>query len=267
MALKNYKLGRGEVHFSKYDSVAKDYGPFRYLGNTPEFNINIESDSLDHYSSDHGVGEKDASIPTTMNRTATLIADEIVAENIAMYLFGSVSTIAVTAMGSAQVDTITNVQLGYGYPLGVSEADPVGALKVIFPGTGGTLFKVTDSAGTTTYTAGTDYIFDQTTMLVTPLKGGTITAGSTIKINFAEAAYSTEQIVSGSDPVEGRIRYVEDNPAGDNLVYNMPYVVVRPNGDFTMKAESDWQALPFEVEILRSGSMQAIYVNGLPFTP
>lgn len=263
MALKNYKLGRGEVHFSKLDTVTKTFGPFRYLGNTPEFNINIESDSLDHFSSDHGVGEKDASVPTTMSRTASIVADEIVAENIAMYLFGSVTQVSVSAMASAQVDTITAVKLGYGYPLGVDANDKVGALKVIFPGAGATQFKVTDSTGTTTYTAGTDYIFDQKTMLVTPLKGGTIVAGSTIKINWAEAAYTTEQIQSGSDPVEGRIRYVEDNPMGDDTIWNLPYVVVRPNGDFALKAESDWQALPFDIEILKDGSFPAIIVNGL----
>ena len=263
MALKEYKLGRGEVHFSKLDSVTKVFGPYRYLGNTPEFNINIESDSLDHYSSDHGVGEKDASVPTTMNRTASLVADEIVAENIAMYLFGDVQTISVSAMGSAQVDTITGVKLGYGYPLGLSDSDGVGALKVIFPGTGGTLFKVTDSTVTTTYVAGTDYIFDQKSMLVTPLKGGAITSGQTIKINFAEAAYTTEQISSGSNPVEGRIRYVEDNPMGSDLIWNLPYVVVRPNGDFALKAESDWQALPFDIEILKNASLPAILCNGL----
>lgn len=267
MAIKKYKLGRGEVHFSRLDTTTDVFGPFRYIGNTQEFNINIESDELAHYSMDHGVGEKDASVPTTMNRTASMIADEITAENISLFLFGTVSTIAVSAMAAAQVDTIVGVKLGWGYPIGVTASDPVGALKVIFPGAGATLFRVTDSAGTTVYTAGTDYYFDQVSMLVTPLKGGAITEGSTIKIDFAEAAYSTEQITSGSDPVEGKIRYVEFNPKGDNLIWNLPYVMIRPNGDFALKAESDWMALPFEVEILRSGILPAIMVNGAPFTP
>ena len=241
MALKEYKLGRGEVHFSKYDPFTKTFGPFRYLGNSPEFNITAEANTLDHYSMDHGAGEKDASVTTSLTRSATLVCDEISYENIAMYVFGDTSTISVSAMSSVQIDTINNVKLGYGYPLGVDANDKVGALKIIFPGTGVTEFKVTNATFSTTYVAGTDYIFDQKTMLVTPLKGGGIAAGSTIKIHFAEAAYSTQQVVSGSEPTQGRIRYVEDNPMGSDMVYTLPFVTMRAGGDFALKAESDWQ--------------------------
>ncbi len=55
------------------------------------------------------------------------------------------------------------------------------------------------------------------------------------------------------------------NPVGKQFDYSLPYVSISPNGDFNLKGE-EWQQIPFSLEILRKGSLEAVYVNGQPFT-
>lgn len=265
---KDYVLGRGELRVAIFDPNTSIYSGFRYMGNTPEFNLSVETDSLDHFSMDRGVGEKDATVVTSTNRSATIIADEITGPNLALFLFGTTSTIAVSAMSAVATDTINNVQLDYYYGLGITALDPVGALKIIYPGAGATLFAVKNNAGDTTYVAGTDYLFDPRTAMVKVLKGGAIVAGSTIKISYAEAAYSYDEVKSGAQPIQAALKYHSFNAYGKEQDFHIPLATVRPNGDFALKAESDWQSMPFELEILAPGNgLAAIYANNLPFTP
>jgi hypothetical protein len=262
---KEYVLGRGELFISIFNPNTSLYGAFRYMGNTPEFNVSVETDSLDHYSMDRGVGEKDATVVTSTNRSATIVADEITGPNLALFLFGSTSTIAVSALAAVVVDTIAAVELDRFYALGVTAADPVGVLKVIYPGAGATLFAVKNTAGSTTYVAGTDYIFDARTAMVKILKGGAITAGQEIKISYAEAAYSYEEVKSGAQPIQAGLKYKSYNAYGAEQDWHIPLATVRPNGDFALKAEADWQSMPFELEILAPGNgLSAIYCNNLP---
>lgn len=265
---KDYVLGRGELFVALFDPNTETYGAYRYMGNTPEFNLSIETDSLDHYSMDRGVGEKDATVVTSTNRSATIVADEITGPNLALFLFGTTSIVSVSAMGATVMQAITGVELDRFYALGVTANDPVGVLKVIYPGTGATLFTVTNAAASTTYVAGTDYIFDTRTSMIKILKGGSITAGQEIRINYAEAAYNYEEIKSGAVPVQAGLKYKSYNAYGGEMDFHIPLTTVRPNGDFALKAEADWQSMPFEVEILApGGGLSAIYANNLPFTP
>ena len=71
--MNQYVLGRGEIDFSRFRTGGQDPEGFRYIGNTPEFNLTIESENLDHFNSDRGVNEKDASIVLTTNRSGSLM--------------------------------------------------------------------------------------------------------------------------------------------------------------------------------------------------
>lgn len=265
--MTNYTIGRGEVHFARFASGTTTPMGFRYIGNTPEFSLTFESTKLDHFNSDRGIREKDASVTIEVARSGQITTDEIDNENVSMFLFSAAGaeTIAV-AGGAVTNEVIADVVLGRSYPLGVSDSDPVGALSVAFPGSGGTLFTVKNSGGTTTYTAGTDYVFNTGTGLLTPLEGGTITAGSDIKVNYTELAYNYELVKSGSEPVAGALKFITFNPIGEQRVYTLPYVSISPNGDYNLKGD-EWQQLPFNFEILRKGALEAVYVNGAPFTP
>lgn len=259
----NYTVGRGELYFARFAPGTLNATGYRYLGNTPEFSMTLESENLDHYSSDRGIREKDASVTIEVSRSLSIVADEITAANLSMFFFGQYETTTVAGGGSAVTETLTDVALNHSYPLGVDDDNPTGVLKAVFPGTGGTLFKVTNSGATTTYAPVDDYVYSQDTGLITITNDGAIAEGDDIKVTYTEAAYSHTSIVSGAEPVSGALKYVTRNPIGSQFVYTLPYVTIRPNGDFNLKGD-DWQSIPFSGEILRKGTLEAVYINGVP---
>lgn len=50
--------------------------------------------------------------------------------------------------------------------------------------------------------------------------------------------------------VRGALRFIADNPEGENRDKYFPYVKLTPNGDYNLKAET-WLVMEFNVEILR----------------
>ncbi len=125
MAAQNYTLGRGKVYFSRFKTGTQIPLGFKYIGNTPEFSLTIESENLDHFSSDQGIREKDDSVPLEVTRTGSLITDNIDPENVALFFFGEASTVALTS-ASAQTENFTDVKKGNSYKLGISGAAPAG---------------------------------------------------------------------------------------------------------------------------------------------
>lgn len=266
MAEKNYVVGRGEVHFARFLPGTTTRTGYRYIGNTPEFSMTLESQNLDHFSSDRGIREKDASVTIEVGRSLSIVADEITAQNLALFFFGDNETTTIAGGGSAITETFSNVGLDLSYPLGVTDDDPLGVLKAVYPGVSATLFAVKDGTGVTTYVAGDDYVYDPATGLVKFLSGGDIDEAQAVKVTYTEAAYSFDRITSGAEPVAGALKFITKNPIGDQFIYTLPYVTIRPNGDFNLKGD-DWQQIPFSGEILRLGDLEAVYLNGAPYTP
>jgi hypothetical protein len=122
---QNYTLGRGKLHFSRFKTGTQTPEGFRYIGNTPEFNLTIESENLDHFSSDYGIREKDDSVLLEVNRSGTMITDNIDPENIALFFLGAASVAALVA-ASGLTEDIDDVKLGHGYKLGQSASNPAG---------------------------------------------------------------------------------------------------------------------------------------------
>jgi hypothetical protein len=56
------------------------------------------------------------------------------------------------------------------------------------------------------------------------------------------------------------MQYRQDNAYGVNRTYLFPNVKVRPNGDFALKGD-EWQRLTFAVEVLKSATAEAIYID------
>lgn len=261
---RNYTVGRGEVHIAKFKPGTQVPEGYRYIGNTPEFSLNLESETLEHVNSDRGIRERDASVTIEVTRSGTIVADEILAENIGMFLFGAAEI--VTSAGGLGTDVITDVKSNRSYALGVTNERPVGVLKVAFPGENATAFKVTDAADEdTTFEAGVDYVYNTQSGLVTILEGGAIVEGSSIKVTYTELAYSHEMITSGSEPINAALKFVTYNPIGKQFNWTFPYVTIRPNGDYNLKGD-EWQQIPYSFDILRKGALEAVYVNGAPFT-
>lgn len=255
----NYTLGRGRIYFGKFGDDGVTAIGERYLGNTPECSFTIEAETLDHFSSDEGINEKDESVPLSTTRTGSFTTDNIDPENLAYFFFGSADTLAVST-ATVTDEVVGPVEPGYTYKLGVSPTVPMGQSNLIVHTAPSTKIIVKDTSGTPTYVEGTDYEVDLNTGMVTIIEGGDIESGDELKISYKTSAHSVARVVSGSMPIEGSMRFVSTNPKGKLYDYFMPWVKITPNGDFALKGD-EWQVIPFNLEILKKGTLEAFYIT------
>jgi len=251
----NQTLGRGEIHFSLFRTGYTPDG-FRYVGNTPEFSYTSNLEKLDHFSSDHGIREKDKSVVLQTDFTASLTMDDIQADNLALTMFGSASVLAQSA-ASSLTETFTDVTPGLGYQVGLTDSRPAGYHS---------LASVVVKVGVSTKTITTDYTVDTELGIVTPVVGGGIVQDDEMIVEFNVTAKSRIMVVSGAEQVEGALRFISYNAEGDKFDYYFPYVKLGPNGDIPLKTD-EWMQLPFTVEILKRPTQERIYCNGRPYTP
>lgn len=259
MATKNYTLGRGKVYFSRFKTGTYTPSGFFYIGNTPEMNLTIQSNELDHYDSDQGVREKDDSVPLEVNRTGSLTTDNIDPDNVALFFFGSSSTLTQAIVASA-TETLSAIEAGRSYKLGITDSNPTGYFGIDTTG-----FAVAVSGGGTALVVDTDYTMDFDTGMISFVEGSALaTDGADIDVTYAVLASSRERVISGSTPVEGAMQYIANNPKGTNYNYYLPYVKITPNGDYALKGDT-WQTIPFNLEILKiDTAREAIYMDGVP---
>jgi len=253
---QNYTLGRGELHFARFTS-GNTPGTFRYIGNSPDFNFSIESEDLDHYSSDGGIREKDCSIVLEVNRTGSFTSDNINRENLSLFLFGEASDV-VTAATTGLTESFTGLRQEDSVKIGITPTTPAGVM-----GIDSATFDVQPAGGGTAFVAGVDYELDADNGLLSIIAGGAIADGTGVDIAYDLRESTRDRVVSGDTAVEGALIYRARNPAGENINYYMPFIKVTPNGDFSLKGD-EFQVLPFNIEILKIPGQEAIYADGAP---
>lgn len=266
----NRVLGRGEVHFAPFNNTENQTPDgFRYLGNSPAFGMTTATQMLDHFNMDHGIKQRDQSIPLEITRTATLELDNIDFANLA-YLFFGISEEIVTAGGSVGPETVNNgigVTPGLEYYVGVTAQTPFGAGELTWHSGSTGPYLLLKDAVPTTYTEGTDYTVDIAKGSFTIVIGGAIAADTVLNVAYKTAANTIVQTISGATPLEGQIRFKADNPAGANIDYLFTWVKLTPDGEFALKGET-WMTMKFKIEILlpTDGIREAMYANGAVFT-
>lgn len=248
----NYTLGRGELHFGQFRPGTQVPRGERYLGNSPELGFTAEQETLDHYNSDRGVRIKDESVILQLDYAGSFITDNISPENLAMFFLGEAMKLTTTAMTGEQ-NEFTDVEQGMSYQLGTSTASPSGVRDV-------------ENVTVGAHVAGTDYVVDEALGRITILEGGGIADGETITVTYDVRASTRERVISKSDTIEGSLRFLAFNPTGKNNDYFMPWVKITPSGDFQLKGD-EWQQLPFDLEILKKGSLESIYMDGRAYQP
>lgn len=259
---KKYTLGRGRVFFDRFangvsvTATTRGDGE-RYLGNTPEFSTTSSAENLDHYDSDAGVRVKDSSVQLTLNRTGKTVVDNIDKENVALYFLGTASSLTQGA-ATGLVETIT-VKKGRFYQLGATEALPAGVRNIA------SVVIKKGSGFSTTVTASGNYEIDEVRGRIFIENNATdIPDDTDIQVTYNVGASVREQIISGSNAIYGALRFVSDNPKGDNRDYFFPYVKMAPDGDYNLKGD-DWQKIGFTFEVLRkSSNVEALYIDGIP---
>lgn len=254
-ASNEYQIPRGKVFFDQYNASDVLTGE-RYLGNCPGVSIAIESEKSDHYNSEGGLREKDASVLVQVDRTGTLNCDNLSMDNLRLFLSGSTET--VTQGTTAVSNEAHTVQQGLYYQLGRTLANPAGVRNI------GSVV-VTDAAGTTTHTAGTDYNIDLVLGRIQILNVG-IENNEVIHVDYTPTAKTWTRVKTGSNAeLYGALRIVSDNASGDNRDFYMPLVTLTPSGDLTLIAEgTDFSTMAFGLEVLKPANAEAIYVDGRP---
>ncbi len=115
---------------------------------------------------------------------------------------------------------------------------------------------VQNSTQTTTYEKGVDYdivtsLKDDKIGRILILENSTITDGSDIKVQYAYSAATYQKINAYADSqMEGRVRFVSDNPAGNNLELEIWRVSLAPEGD-TGLISNEWGTISFTGEVLK----------------
>lgn len=252
----NLVLGRGELYFDPFLSGTTTKTGERYIGNTTEININVESDKLDHFSSDRGIREKDRSVILELRRQGSFTTDNMATENLAMFLLGDVSTVTQTA-GSVTAEGIPDVIKGRYYQIGVSSGNPQGVRGVS---------AVAVKKGATALVLGTDYSLDVTLGRIKILDGSsTVANGDDLTVDYTRASNARTRVTTGaSAEIKGALRYISYNPEGEQRDLYLPYALITPNGDLAMKGE-EWQQASFNIEIQKlDANTAAIYVDGRP---
>jgi len=253
----NYVLGRGKLYFDRFLPNTEINTGERYLGNTPEFSLSVETEEVQHYSSEEGLKIKDESVTLQVDYSGTFTTDNIDLDNIAAFFFGS-KTAQTESAATGSEDTLEGVQQGRYYQLGMSGANPVGLRQV-------TVTDVEDAGGGgSTYTPGTDYTVEPDLGRIYIVEGGNIADGTDIDVTYDVAGHTHDLVVSGSDLIYGALRFISFNGVGRQTDFYMPKVALRPNGEFALKGD-DWQQFGFNVEILKKGSLQNIYADGRPY--
>lgn len=265
----NYVVGRGTVYFDQFKKGSNTKTGELYFGNTPEFTISTDSETLDHYNSDHGLRVMDASVLLEASVSGTFTCDNINAENLALWFLGDVVTSVQTKQTDA-VDVYPSVTRGRYYQLGTTDTNPTGVRNVdkvvivsaspnvsISTGTG----SITDIPGVKVVPA-TDYEVDlELGRIYIEMDAKELAGNVQMAVQYDVAATKRTMVIGKSNMVYGSLRMISDNPVGENKNYFFPKVSLAPDGDYALKGD-DWQVMSFSYKAMQLNTRtQRVYID------
>jgi hypothetical protein len=255
----NYVLGRGMVFFDQFAPGTQTLTGERYLGATASLGISAETQEISHYSSENGVRVKDASVTAQVDYTGATTVENMAADNIAMFFFGTSET-ATIASATGQTERFTAIP-GLFYQLGMTPAKPEGVEQV------SSVSIEKDPDGTpVALTAGTDYEVNLEEGYIEILKGGAVAADDVIEVTYNVAAQTQERVISGRDQIQGALRFRSRNAHGGQRNFYMPKVTLRPNGEYALKGD-EFQSIAFSLDILKAGEqIENLFATGRGLT-
>lgn len=252
-------IGAGRLYFEITDAlgVPVDGGGEVYLGDSPGFGLTVESESLEDWSSDGPIAEKDVDVAIRVNRSFNLTTKNISFENLGLFVIGTAAQVAQSA-GAVEDEEIPSVTPGRFYQLGANPENPTGARGV-------TSVVVTD-ADSDSYELGTDYELDAATGRIRIVEGGEITQGSTLLVSYTRAANTRGQVTTDNLGAKyGRLRYVEDATFGEPKDLYAPFVQLKPTGELAFKSRDSVQQMGWEVSVQSPpAGGSALYIDGRP---
>ena len=245
---ENFQLGKGVVYFNRKDLATGLYTGERDLGNAPALSFNVSLEKLEHFSSRGGLRAKDKEIISQITPGISFTLDEVTAENLALLTLADIITVTQTTQ------TITDephvAHLGKRIDLLYRDITSVTVKK---------------AGGTPTYVNGDDYIIDTALKddkigriyLRTLAEGGEIVEGDNLLVSYTRGAITYKRVAAFKQTqIEGFLRFVSDNPAGQQQELQIWRVSLTPSGDTGLIGD-DWSTLGFSGEILKDAANHA----------
>jgi hypothetical protein len=211
---KQYVLGRGKLYFSRFVEGTQTPHDFLYFGNTPEFSLSIEVEDLPHYNADEGIREEDDNVVLEVTRTASLVTDNIIPENVALFLMGDSSILTQAAVLPVSM-TLDAPKAGYSYQVGQSDTMQSGAMG-IDPATFLVMTAFGATAATGTFTVGAGNAQNNNTVTI-----GTRTY--TFRTTLSSGPTVPNEILIGATVTETATRLVAAimGTAGEGSTYSI----------------------------------------------
>jgi hypothetical protein len=255
MSTRDYVIGRGKLYFDKFIPGTTIPTGERYLGNSPSVNVTSTYQDLPHYTSDYAVREMDDNFTLQTDRGGTFTLDNASIENVGL-MFGSDATPDSATAATAATSTLTDVKLGYYYQIGTSEDAPDGV---------GSISNVAVTQGVAPVTETENYTVDLDNGRLYVLDDAAdITEGDDLTVTYDTVAGDSVVVIEEGEQVEGSLRFIADNPKGENKNYFWPYVRIQPTGDFALKGEQ-WQMMTFNFAVLTpKDGRKRVYIRQVP---
>ena len=256
----NYTLGKGVVYFNRKTDAGAFTGE-RDLGNAPAFSFNIALEKLEHFSSRGGLKAKDKEIISQITPGCSLTLDEVTAENLALLTLAEIEEVSQAGASITIEEHVANL----GMRVNLEER---GISAVVVND---------DNVGTVTYVEGAEGVGNY--QIVTALSDDKIgriyinkdqtgasdpmVEGQAIFVDYTSAAVEYTKVKAFAETqVEGMLRFVSDNPAGNQQELEIWRCSLTPSGDTAMIGD-DWSTLGFTGEILKdeTGHPDSPYMN------
>ena len=265
-----YTLGRGRWLFDLFKPGTNTGTGERYLGNTPEASLTVSSEKLDHFFADSGIREKDLTVLLETSRSGSFTTDVISPENLALYFMGDVSKL--TTLGiTGHREAITSWARGRQFQIGTDDAHPTGMRNLnnfkLFQAATATVVDLTQpltgQSGVTEVDMTGNYEIDLELGRLYIEPTASLTGDIKLLVETDVEASTRTMVISKNDMLYGALRYISDNPVGDNQDYYWPKVALTPDGDYNLKGD-EWQAIGFTFDVLTMVGRKPCYVDVRP---
>lgn len=268
---QNYVVGRGRLFFDKFaDGCNNSEHGELYFGNTPELSLSSDTETLDHYSSDYGLREKDLTVMLEHSRSGSFVTDHISQDNLALFFLGDRTKVTQTQVTGAK-EVFENVMLGRHLQLGTSEALPMGVRNIenllIYVADKDTSINLGDGDISTiegvtkvNFAGQVEYDLALARIYIEPT-ATEIKDGQQVIVQYDIAAQTRDLIIARNRMIYGSLRFLSANPVGDAKDFFWPKVMLQPDGDYALKGD-DWQQLGFTFSVLRKDrKSEQVYIE------
>lgn len=232
-----HTLGRGKLLVRKDDEDS-----YLDLGNIISFNITVETEQLDHFSSRSGIKKIDKNTITQQTVKGALETDTPRNENLLLFFMGETID-SVNQAGGTYTDEPFTVVFNRWTSLG----------KKNLPAT----VTVKNAAGTVTYVEDTDYKLDRKAGFIAPVEGGAMTNGQIIEVTVIYPAVTVNKIVGARGKNQKRHVWFVGDPAEGVIQEVRGFANIVPSGDLGAIGD-EWQKFSLELKFLTHNDYTSI---------